>query len=116
MVLPGWLDIADQVKYSVYRLTTEDCKRPERGWYSCTLGKTATTLTTMHMIRLNEMKNLFSAQPSLCPIKQIQRLSQLNKISQSYRRIIDVEENDGSDAQGVLQQCEEDEGAIPTAN
>lgn len=69
--LPGLLDMADQVKYNVYKLTIEDCNKPERGWCSWTFGKMATTLTKMHRIKLMEMKNLFKAHPSLCDINRL---------------------------------------------
>jgi len=33
---PGSLVIADQVRYMVYRVTSEDCNRPDLGWDSFT--------------------------------------------------------------------------------
>lgn len=34
--LPGSLVMADQVRYMVYRVTREDCSRPDLGWDSFT--------------------------------------------------------------------------------
>jgi len=50
----------------IYKVTTDDCNKPERGCLSCTLGNTDNTLTITHKIKLKEMKNLFSAQSSGC--------------------------------------------------
>lgn len=33
-ILPGSLVMADQVRYMVYRVTKEDCSRPDLGWDS----------------------------------------------------------------------------------
>lgn len=35
-ILPGSLVMADQVRYMVYRVTREDCSKPDRGWDSFT--------------------------------------------------------------------------------
>lgn len=36
VILPGSLVMADQVRYMVYRVTREDCSRPDLGWDSFT--------------------------------------------------------------------------------
>jgi len=63
-----------------YRVTTDDCNKPERGCLSCTLGNTDNTLTITHKIKLKEMKNLFSAQSSGCNTKIIAVINYISNL------------------------------------
>ena len=66
--LPGELERADQVKYTTYKDTTDDCSRPERVWRSCTEGRIETTLIMTDMMRMVEIKNF--CKPQLLVWKQ----------------------------------------------
>jgi len=79
--LLGLFDILLHVKYITYNITTEDCKSPERGWCSCTIGEIDTAPTMMHKIKLNEIKNLLRSHEPIC--KQID----LKKSSEFYTNI-----------------------------
>ena len=68
-VLSGWLDMADQVRYRMYRETKEAWSNPELGWFSWTMGSTEATLKMMHRIMLKLMKNSCRRQsPAWTPV------------------------------------------------
>lgn len=67
--LPGLLATADQVRYTVYKVTRELCSRPEWGKRSCTAGRIEMTLIARQNMRLMEMKNLLMPQPVLYKYK-----------------------------------------------
>jgi hypothetical protein len=62
-----------------------------------------------------EIKNLFKAHPSLCDINRSLLLlkSWLHKITETNRGIVNKEQADCSDAQGVLKKGKENQSTIP---
>ena len=64
--LSGWFDIADQVKYIIYKETNDAWSNPEFGWFSWTIGKTEVTLRIRHKIMLKLIKNSWSRQSPVC--------------------------------------------------
>lgn len=61
--IPGPLLSADQVRYTTYKLTIDDCNKPDFSCTRCTHEVIEIELITMHIITVNMIKNLFKAHP-----------------------------------------------------
>lgn len=62
--IPGPLLSADQVRYTTYKLTIDDCNNPDFSWTRCTHEVIEIELMNKQITTVSVIKNLFNLHPS----------------------------------------------------